>query len=474
MNHAKVTSNLKTVLHPLSPLDRSGVHTSSITVGYVLKLGPLDTSAIDDAAIRLAKRWRLLAGHLEWQSADSTWAVRVPMGEPPSDDELIKFTTSKISIPMDVSVFPPPSADANSVSVISQPALKYFRHSSIPYSLSSFAKQKWPMLSIHITELTNCICIGLSVPHGVFDIFGCGQIIHGLDAELNGRPWNPPQISERNIMKEVLNDLQNSTAEGPESQTSKAALRDVQRDLVPAKLGNFARFGARMAYEHFWQKLETKEVFIEEKMLDDMVQRVKAEVEAKGKGWVSTGDIVVAWLLKAAHLGETDDSTVPVSTAVSLRQPFLERDPKFDEYTHNSLIPCSYPIMSKQEIANKSLVELAIIDRQCINNVRNIPFIRSFVQWVNSVGGALIPGRRQGEDPWIISNQVIGRIDDIDFGVEVYSMWFWNVPLIPDHTVIVNKFRGGYLLQAGLRQSRWVSIKEEAERMNDGEKRMVN
>ncbi|THU82327.1 hypothetical protein K435DRAFT_934036, partial [Dendrothele bispora CBS 962.96] len=435
--------------------------------------GFLDTSAIHDAAVRLAKRWRLLAGHLEWQSTDSTWAVRVPMGEPPSDNELIAFTTSKLSITMDGSVFSTPNADASSVSVLSRPAPKYFRHSSVPYSLSSFSKQKWPMLSIHITELTNCICIGLTVPHGVFDVFGCGQIIHGLDAELNGKSWNPPLVSERNIMTETLNDLQNSASEG-ESQTLKATLADVQRDLVPAKLGNIAKFGVRMAYEHLWQKLETNGVFIEEKIMDEMVQRVKAEVEAKGKGWVSTGDILVAWFLKAAHLGETDSSTVPVSTVVSIRQPFLERDPKFDEYTHNSLISCSYPITSKQEIANKSLAELAIINRQCINNVRNIPFIRLFIQWVRSVGGVLIYARRQGEDPWLISNQVIGRIDDINFGVEVYSMWTWNLPFVPDHTMIVNKFSGGYLLQVGLRLSRWTSIRKEVERMNNGEKRMVN
>jgi len=290
----------QSILYPLSHLDRSGVHATSITVGYVLRPGPFDTASLHNAAIRLVKRWRLLAGHLEWESTESTWAVRVPLGEiSTSDKDLLKFTTSKLlDVPLDVPLTPPPSEDSSSACVIPRPALKFFRHSSIPYSLSSLAKQKWPILAIHVTELQNCICIGVSVPHGVFDVFGCGQVIHGLDAELNGKPWTPPEISEKNIMKEALRDLANTAPEFPESESVKTALSNFQRDMVPAKFDSFVRFGVRMAYEHFWQKLETRAVFIEEKMLDNLVNKVKEEVKSMGKGWVSTGDILIAWLIK--------------------------------------------------------------------------------------------------------------------------------------------------------------------------------
>ncbi|KAK7462343.1 hypothetical protein VKT23_007944 [Stygiomarasmius scandens] len=445
-----------------------------MTVGYVLTPGPFDTASLHNAAIRLVKRWRLLAGHVEWESTESTWAVRVPLGEiPTSDKDLLKFTTSKLlDVPLDVPLTPPPSEDSSSACVIPQPALKFFRHSSIPYSLSSLAKQKWPILAIHVTELQNCICIGVSVPHGVFDVFGCGQVIHGLDAELNGKPWTPPEISEKNIMKEALRDLANTAPESPESESVKTALSNFQRDMVPAKFDSLVRFGVRMAYEHFWQKLETRAVFIEEKMLYNLVNRVKEEVKNMGKGWVSTGDVLVAWLIKAAHLGETDNNTVAVSMAVSLRQPLSGRDPRFENYPHNSLIGCSYPTLSKGDVADLSLAELAVISRQSIDNVRNMPFIQSLIRYLDSVGGALIPTGKQGQDCWIISNQVIGRADDIDFGLEMHSMWFWSLPVIPHHTVIMNKLRGGYMLQAGLRRSRWVVIEKEVASMKNAE--MVN
>ncbi|KAK7462366.1 hypothetical protein VKT23_007967 [Stygiomarasmius scandens] len=453
----------ESILYPLSPLDHSGVHQTSITVGYVLKPGPLDISSLHNAAIRLVKRWRLLAGHLEWQPADSTWAIHVPLGEiSTSDRDLVKFTTDKLpDVPLNVTLTLSP--DSSSACVIPRPAVKFFRHSSIPYSLSSLAKQRWPILAIHITELQDCICVGVSVPHGVFDIFGCGQIIHGLDAELKGKPWSPPEIPEKNIMKEALFDLVNTAPESPESV--KTALSDFQRDMVPTSLGNYVRLGAWTAYELFWQKLETKAVFIGKRMLDDLVNKVKAEVRDMGKGWVSTGDVIVAWFIKTAHYGETDRNTVNVHMAFSLRQLLTECDSKIENYPHNSQIGCSYPTLSKENIANLSLAELAIISRQSIDSARNVPFTQSLMRHLDSVGGTLIPERRQGQDSWIISNQVIGRVDDIDFGLEMQSVWFWCLPALPDHTVVVNQFNGGYVLLAGLRQSRWVAIEEEIERI---------
>lgn len=58
----------ESVLVPLSALDQNGVETSSITFGYILKTTTYDSKALDAAAGRLAEKWRLIAGRLEWDA----------------------------------------------------------------------------------------------------------------------------------------------------------------------------------------------------------------------------------------------------------------------------------------------------------------------------------------------------------------------------------------------------------------------
>jgi len=101
-------------------------------------------------------------------------------------------------------------------------------------------------------------------------------------------------------------------------------------------------------------------------------------------------------------------------------------------------------------------------------------FIQSFIRWVKSNGGGFVLALRNHQSSWGFSNHVIGRLDDIDFGLEKQGIWFWSPPFLPDHTVVIHKFKGGYLLQGNLRKSRWDSIEKEVERMKNGKEKMVN
>ncbi|KAG5633339.1 hypothetical protein DXG03_007546, partial [Asterophora parasitica] len=168
-------------------------------MGYVTK--SVDNATLEAAGKRVVDKWRLLAGRLERNPSTSMWCIRVPL-----DGEVanrLKFTTSKLAVTLDAPIIP---LDSTSSEILVRPALKYFRHSSTPSSLSAFASSNAPIVSIHVTELSNCACVGISVPHGVFDAFGLGQIIWGLDAELNGKAWTPPPSSETNIMQETLQE----------------------------------------------------------------------------------------------------------------------------------------------------------------------------------------------------------------------------------------------------------------------------
>ncbi|KAG6808351.1 hypothetical protein H0H92_004389, partial [Tricholoma furcatifolium] len=409
----------------------NGVETSSITLGYVLRT--VDPAKIESAVKRLIDKWRLLAGRLEWSKDISSWCIRVPLKGDVSDR--VKFTTSKLAVPLDSDLT---VLTESSVEVLVRPSLKFFRHSSTPSSLSAYSSSNAPIVSIHVTELANCACVGLSAPHGVFDAFGFGQIIAGLNAELNGASWDVPVFSETNIMRETLMEL---AASPPLLAEEPAPIADIRREFVGATIRNVLSLAIGMVYEFFWKKAEIKAVYIGEAVVNEIVQKVKDEVKDSGNSWVSTGDVLLAWFLKTSTVDKRMTST------------------------DNSIMPCSLPPFSKSDLLTKSLAELAILNRQAIDAVRNIPFIQAYIRWVGTVGGNAIPTRRSGANSVIFSNQVVGHLDDIDFGSEMLAFWHWNAPIIPDHSILFNKFKGGYIIEAGIRRSRWNAVAEAAQNL---------
>ncbi|KAG6905399.1 hypothetical protein DXG01_002964 [Tephrocybe rancida] len=437
-----------TILAPLSALDHNGVERGSLTLGYILKSA--DNVKIEAAAKRMVNKWRMLAGRPEWSTELSTWCIRIPLEGDVS--HRLKFTTSKLDVPLDTPITVLGEA---SVEILTRPALNFFRHSSTPSSLSAFSSSNTPIVSIHITELTNCTCLGISVPHGVFDAFGLGQILRSLEAELAHKPWVAPVSCETNIMSETLNEL---TAATPLYVDDPPALTVLQHHVVRATVKKLLTFLACNVYEYFWKKA----VYLGEAVVKEMVQKVKDEVKESGTGWVSTGDVLFAWFLKAAYAKEIDETLVCVSTVVSLRSTFAPKDPAFDNYTHNSSIPCCIPALTKSELAAKPLAELAVLHRQSIDTVRNIPFIQAYNHWVATIGRKAMLERTFGTDSWVFTNQAIGRFDEIDFGSgsEMLAFWVWGTPFTPDHTVMLNKLKGGYIIEAVIRTSRWDIIAE--------------
>ncbi|KAG5650795.1 hypothetical protein H0H81_011017 [Sphagnurus paluster] len=472
-----MAENTQTILIPLSILDNNA-GACDVTLGYVLD--SVNITTLEAAAKRVVEKWRLLAGRIEWEPTLETWAVRVPVNGDVSSR--VKVTASKLDTPLDAPILP---VDKSSTEILACPSLIFFRHPSTPNNPSSYASSNAPLLSIHITELANCTCVGISFPHVLFDAFGLGKIIRALHAELHGTPWSPPPFSEKGIMSETLNELSKDVLDSAEPP---AALADLQQGVASIGVRSLISLSVSLTYEHFWQKLENKAVYLGEKVVEKMVRKAKDELKKSGKSWVSTADILVAWFLKVrldsyrgvkrpmlmlfvreqtVYANETHKNTVCAVGAISMRKTLSSIDPTFEDYPHNSLILYSSLLLPREEITSTPFAELALVHRQNIDTARNIPFIKAYHHWLRTVGGKRIPNRGRGTDSWIVTNQVIGQLDAIDFGSgsEMLALWLWGVPLLPDHTVMLNKFKGGYMIQAEIRCSRWQAIAEEIERM---------
>ncbi|KAF9463522.1 hypothetical protein BDZ94DRAFT_1282421 [Collybia nuda] len=421
---AKDRQNQRFISVPLSILNQNGVETSSITLGYILNTRAYNATKLDAAAGRLMKNW----------------CICLPTGKL-DGIKTHQFTSSVFNKYLDV---PLTCVDTVSVDVFPRPNLKYFRDRSTPSTLRALSLQKAPIISIHISTLVNCTCVGISFPHGVFDATGMGQVIAGLDAELNGKLWVCPSFGPGNILSQKLEEHQNHT----------------KRVSRPINFLNVSKFMLGSGQEHLLHGA-----------VDPIVKKAKEKmrVESGGKEFVSTGDILMAWFLKGTQSDESsDDGPVSVSSAISVRSIFSPSNPAFSTYSHNAIMVCAMPLLTTSSVRTSSIVQLAKMHRSFLDSVRTPAFVQSYSRWMNSPenGGRVLPVRL-GAHSWIFSNQVAAGFNKIDFGVEQAMFWVWTSPITLDHMCLMNMFKGGYVLEASMREVQWVAIQREVKRLHE-------
>ncbi|KAG6819126.1 hypothetical protein H0H93_015122 [Arthromyces matolae] len=454
------------ILVPLAQLDQSYLHEVGVTVGHVIR--SVDVSVLRAAAVRVVDKWRLLAGHLEWSKQLSSWCVNVPLHGDVSGR--LGFTTNILKRRLDTQFAVNEHAFAQ---VVTRPPLNLFRASSTPSDLQSYATSKAPIISIHVTKLLNCTCIGFSFPHGVLDAVGIGHFIHGLDDELNGRTWDAPAISTTNVVRETLDTLEAAPTIYDDIHKETAAFSSLRRSLRPASLANKLSLAAKITNEHIRHGIETKAVHLGEQAIQRLLRETKAEVAKLGVGRVSTGDILVAWIMKAMYADESDSNAVCLISLYSIRAMLQDKYPTIKDYPHNGFTTCPLPPFTKGQLAKLSVAELAILHRKGFEPATEIAWLQAYNTYLKkALSGQFLVKWEKNNELWIHTNQVIGRLEKIDYGSKMFGVWVWFNPLEFPGEIGINKFNGGYLVQGTARSARWRAVAKLVEDMDKPQPRL--
>ncbi|KAG6917887.1 hypothetical protein DXG01_000496 [Tephrocybe rancida] len=453
------------IIVPLTAYDT--IHNNSgITVAYVVQ--SVNVSSLRNAALRVVDKWRLMAGHIERSKDLSSWCIRVPMQG--DIHHRLGFTASKVGKHLDPCYFVD-TADGTT-RVFSHPPSEYFRHPSVPNTLEGYLSSDAPILSIHVTELENCACIGIAFTHCVLDAFGMGQFIHALDKELHGKHWDVPPFSETSVLQGVLDDLDAAAPRKDEGIDDTASSGILGRVFAPSDSMKRLIIEIQLAYENRYRNFKTKLVYIPGETLEKLVRITKDEVArlTSGLGFVSTSDIISAWVLKATYSGETDNNDLHLNLIVSARKVLSDRYPALVDYPLNAIGPVPLPKITKQKLLAKSLPEVALWHRQGVQ-----PFLvdSSWIQVTDTyfksnpspVSNGIRP-RQWGEEPLYFTNQILAHLEDIDFGSKMHLMWLYYTPTDAFHSITINKFKSGYLVQGSLRPKRWDAVDEAVEKLN--------
>ncbi|GAA6018762.1 hypothetical protein JCM10207_005571 [Rhodosporidiobolus poonsookiae] len=359
---------------------------------FVFSLPTKTTSAERDkllvqlevAAHRVVKKWRLLAGKPVWLEKEKLWAIDVPDSLETLGRPLVGFTSSRRNEPYHLAAgfsSPLPSLTSAPSAVFPSPDPSLFRHPDAPLTLSDHATRNLPLLNLHATLCTNAFCVGVLLSHGICDGAGMALVLRALNAELHGEEWDAPPLEAVNPLakaeKQLVVDETVAAIGKLERQESSFEWLWAPRTWLG---GMKAKWSIR--WEKWWYEVEDGFFYLNAKTVERVVQRVKREVQEDtgGKEWVSSSDIVTAWLVKAAHSADPPSDALLVSSLYNPR-PLLAQhaaDPSLLLYPHNAVAHYAAlaPPTPLPTLFSTSLAALALTFRRALDTARSLPALQ--------------------------------------------------------------------------------------------------
>ncbi|KAK4705615.1 hypothetical protein P7C70_g593, partial [Phenoliferia sp. Uapishka_3] len=335
--------------------------------------------------------------------------------------------------------------------------MSLFRHPTTPKTAAEYAKTKSPLLAIHLTILENqpeLVLLGICLPHTIVDASGFGMVVEALGKELKGEEWEAPPFPidpELNFLEEALEEEISKLEKLERTPNSEEG---IPRDFAVASFWGKVFLVFHLLVEYFWWEAETKNLFLGEDVVREIVEPVKREVKemSEGREFVSTGDVLLAWVLKSAYANDSSQNSIASTSVFSLR-PLL---PSLPLYPHNALGLFSLPHIPIYSLSTTPLSILALTHRRSLLSARHpstLALIKS-----GRLSGDLIPKRTWGYDNWHFSNQSKAGITKFEGLGRVVGYFSHTVPFAMPHTVLFTELERGVMILGSMRRSRWETL----------------
>ncbi|GAA5918376.1 hypothetical protein JCM6882_002786 [Rhodosporidiobolus microsporus] len=496
------------MLVPLTIID-SAFAQVGLCCSFVFAAAGEDTSRfverMNEATERVVRKWPLLAG-VPKRMSDGKWAIDVPddLAEMSKARPLFGFSSTTFAEPYHSAAgFPAPLSSLSSSRSTILPAPKYdlFRPSRLPGTLPAMEKARTTVLHLHVSTFSDAVAVGLSFSHALTDGHGMGLITRAIDAELHGWEWEVPPLFEANPVQAVLDELAADESVKVDGDDIPPIMEGWSNESSPVGM---SRLLSGVLSEHYGWGCSKRFLFLRSEVVEAITREAKAEVAAEsgGKEYVSTGDVLAAWLLKAAYADEPrPDAGITLDVVFNTRALLSPRTTaNLDLYPHNLAIsggilpttPISLAALSSSDV---SLSDLALRFRRGILAYRSLLALRAY--WHRFLAlKSPIPLRPWPELPaflrrfspfggmhetrWFVTNQTSLGVTDlrlpslVEEGKDLPLVAFYFLPCGGpelDHVCTIQKVDGGLMVTSLMRPGRWESLEkrvEEVERELEG------
>ncbi|KAG6861375.1 hypothetical protein C0995_000781 [Termitomyces sp. Mi166 len=428
---------------PLTLFDRLFERTTFLT-GWLVE-GKIDTDALEVALAGVTKKWRVLAGRLQSiqdENDVTQWRIKVPLGEIPDDYETFALTISTGEHPL-------PHYVTSPIPLISQ-ALPHalFIHPSTPRQYTLWESKSHPLTCWHVTHLPadpstggkQHTCIGFARSHGIFDGVGAAAIMRALVSEMRGEDWTAPPLPKSGFSDNPLQRALDARIQAHESQGS----------VKPENYHGFVNLGVTGAVkqigwhirERWWKGADRRILLLPKDVLLFLTNTVRSEISRSSDGsstiQVTTGDILVAWVLKTMYSqGTSPKSVIQCSNLASFRGLLAEDDPSILQYIHNVFVPLPYPSMTVAQLKSYPLHELSSI-LAASRNALAIPHLISSHDALTSI--TAFPANPKANENVVVSNVSASRILESDWSAigAIRTVCGYRYQLTPNEALMTN------------------------------------
>lgn len=209
---------------------------------------------------------------------------------------------------------------------------------SIPRCLEDYLKSDSPQLSLHVVNFTDATLVMLCWPHLATDAIGLRTLAKAWNLVLAGREAEVPRMLS-------FRDDPLATA----GCDAKFQERHFQEDIRLKRPWLILWAMRYLLDTWFWPKMEPSGVVLSREAVRKLKEAAIAslpEEEGGGKHFISTGDVISAWIasMTASVLPSTSRRSVVISNAMDLRDraPSLFRaSAEQGVYVQNALLPVS-------------------------------------------------------------------------------------------------------------------------------------
>jgi len=271
-----------------------------------------------------------------------------------------------------------------------QPGPQEFRTFSArgdaPATLEEFIHSDSPMLSLHITSFTDATLVGLSWPHALMDVMGQRALLHAWSLVLAGREPEVPTL---------LGAHEDAVIAAAEM--SSGSVEELKLGAKRLATSSMIWFGARFGWDLLTSKsVETRTICMPKRFVEELRQQAMAEIAAEhGEEkdvFISEGDALTAWALRAVALSSPQPRPVTALHALNLRFRLPSLINAGGVYVRNMAIAaCTFV---SAETATGSLGAIALENRRCLSEQATEPQVLAFL-------------RELCADPALVANPVV-------------------------------------------------------------------
>ncbi|KAG8721229.1 hypothetical protein FRC09_008231 [Ceratobasidium sp. 395] len=361
-------------VEPVSFMDaHSGGAHLMLTVAVTFS-GVLDEERVRGAASALARRWPMLGCRVRRVSDDiPSFELLVPEAE----YAVLNTTVSHIPQPLESTTSLPQRTSTISTQLLTRNTALYHPPSSTPPHTSAYtyipSTSPQPGFTLHVSILSDATVLSLTFPHVLMDACGAGCVLRGLVGVMEGEevgglvegdPWEGV-LAESRKDREV--QVEGWTTYGPDEFgiAAEAEQRDLEAD------------GPISQRTIYFPKGEVEKMKVQ--AMDEL-----RELGLEGDvPYLSSGDVIVAWLYKQFYGDEIHDPTRPSRLLYILdtRSRLPSHFSPSQTYLKNAYIVAPAPLIPNSKVRDMKLGELARMVRLLVEDSAREESVRSFIKW---------------------------------------------------------------------------------------------